>query len=644
MNNTKHTPINNDTAIELRVARYTSRLMTQSQSDTMLADIGAAVTAAQPTNVQQSVAFMTIVTGFIADVAPSDGGSLNDFLNEATISRWVSTSRTEGKSAKTLSTRRGILMRVLRAHRGVAAHIRNGPARRPTTAPLTDEQIDLLAQGCLASCRSAWRGFVAHVGAGVPIATPGILFASGKFSYAASSTTAWMVAYTGHSDALTALAGDYLIDADWEALRDVADDLGIALTRDIVAQTYRFLASSDERLTVGERLRQFHLTQISTTSLSHFLRADAHVLSASDRFHLREGFRNGDCTETTTSTLSVRVHSRASEEVSTPVTRMTSRAAVKRLTIERVAEMSARQMRSQPVLDYLATFIPDRDDAIWLSIADCARTSVARCNFTSIKQAREHIVALSTYLRWRAEHGLACDASSLSFAAIDVFFARGMPDLSKRTKGDYRSRLRHVAACANASIDAPPSLELGHNAVNPGYDAKEEQDLRRWARMQSQLEVRRRLCAIVGLCGGAGLSSRELRALKRNDIDVEEDGTIVVSVAGQRPRQTVVRRAYEELVHIALSGLKRDQLLLPALKSSSPITAIVKGADDLGCTVTLDTRRLRTTWICWLMGQHVSLKLAFEASGLQSARTFYDMLAHLPAVAPLNELRDGGAK
>jgi len=44
------------------------------------------------------------------------------------------------------------------------------------------------------------------------------------------------------------------------------------------------------------------------------------------------------------------------------------------------------------------------------------------------------------------------------------------------------------------------------------------------------------------------------------------------------------------------------------------------------------------------MRQHVSLQLAFEASGLQSARTFTDMLAHLPVNANLSELRDGGAK
>jgi len=100
---------------------------------------------------------MTIVTGFIADVAPSTGGSLGDYLNEATISRWVSTNANAGPSRKTLNTRRGVLNRLLRAHRGVAASITNSPARRPTTAPLSLEDVATLAKGCRASCPSAWR-------------------------------------------------------------------------------------------------------------------------------------------------------------------------------------------------------------------------------------------------------------------------------------------------------------------------------------------------------------------------------------------------------------------------------------------------------------------------------------------------------
>lgn len=637
---------NTTQAIKDRVARYKSTRLTVAQRETMSRDICAAIVAAQPSTAHESVAWMTIVSGFIADVAPSTGGSLSDYLNEATISRWVSTNANAGKSRKTLNTRRGVLNRTLRAHRGVAANITNGPARRPTIAPLSPIEVARLAKGCQASCRSAWRGFVAHVAAGVPVGTLGARFDTGVVTVLSTKTQQWLVAHKDDELATLAnLGGDHLIDADWEALKDVANELGIALTRDIAVQTYRLLAVNDDRFSIAERLVYFNVNEKGVTAVAQLLGRFPSVLSEIEKIQLRDGLLNGVCASASRSALLGRARVRGSEEDVALLTRKTSRAAAKRLAAERSAEIAEKRLRARPVEDYLATFVPDRDDTIWNAIALSVRSAVGRCNFGSVQKAREHAVALAAYLRWRVEQGTSVEmTSALTFAAIDVFYVQGMSDLSKRTRGDYRLRLRFIATVCNASIDAPPALELGHNAVNPGYDAVEERSLRRWALMQSQPEVRRRLCAIVSLCAGAGLSSTELRALRRCDITVDPDGTFVVSIPGQRPRQSVIRRTYEEMVTIAIAGLDPDQLVLPALKSSSPITAIVKGADELGCTVALDTRRLRTTWICWLMRQHVSLQLAFEASGLQSARTFTDMLAHLPINANLSELRDGGAK
>ena len=312
---------------------------------------------------------------------------------------------------------------------------------------------------------------------------------------------------------------------------------------------------------------------------------------------------------------------------------------------ERTAAAAAKTIRTAPIEDYLATFVPDNDDDVWGSIAETVRSTVASCEFATIETARKHAVTLTAFLRWRVGQGYSTETtSSLTYANVDVYYVHGMTDLSARSRRDYRSRLRHLAEKGNASVKAPPQLKLGHNQVNPGYHEREELELRRIALVQTNPEIRRRLCAIVGLCAGAGLSSTELRGACRYDISVDDDGTITVTVGGDRPRRTVVRREYERHVMAAIDGLSSKQSLLPQLKSASPITAILKGADlHQGCPA-IDTRRLRTTWICWLMRQRVPLQLAFAASGLQSARTFYDMLDHLPDLVNLNDLRDGGAR
>jgi hypothetical protein len=360
---------------------------------------------------------------------------------------------------------------------------------------------------------------------------------------------------------------------------------------------------------------------------------------------LRDGRAEGECTDCDASALSGQPQLRTSKEDTAALTRKTSRAAAKRLAEELMASATQKSLKAEPVLNYLASYVPDQDDEVWDSIAQKVRGTVTTCQFVSVETARKHAVALAAFLRWRASEGCSTEiASSLTFAVVDAFYVHGMPDLSARSKRDYRSRLRHLAEKSNASVKAPPSLKLGHNTVNPGYDERQERELRRVALVQTDPEVRRRLCAIVGVCAGAGLSSTELRATCRCDISIDDDGTMTVSVGGERPRRTVVRREYERHVLIAIDGLSPEQTLLPELKSASPITAILKGADLHESCPAIDTRRLRTTWICWLMRQRVPLQLAFAASGLQSARTFYDMLEHLPALVSLGDLRDGGAK
>ena len=629
--------------IENRLARYRSRMLTDAQRDTLHVDICEAVIAAQPSSASEAVAWMTIATTFLADVAPASGCTLDDCLTDAMISHWVSTSALAGKSRHTLKTRRGVLERILRARRGSTASIVSGPARRASSTHLSADRITALLGACSNDCDSALRGFFGYIGAGVPIGTRGVRFVTDGEARLASTGQTWYVA--ARVDNLTNLDGHYLLDDDWSALRDVASTLGLTMSKNIAAQTFRFIALNDDAFSLAERLTRYRLSDESVSAIVRQLPPITNEDWETAQPRLRDACAIAECSEVPASALSLRPPERGRGEAHHLVSRKTSRAAAKRLAQQRAAESAARSERSAPVANYLASYVPDQDDQVWESIAETVRTAVARCQFLTIETARKHAVSLTAFLRWRSSSGESIDiATALNYAAIDAFYVHGMPDLSNRSRGDYRSRLRHIAVMTNASILAPPALRLGHNTVNPGYDEREEITLRRVSLKQSNGEVRRRLCAIVGFCAGAGLSSAELRALRRCDVVVGDDGLVIVTIHGPRAHRTVVRRIYERHVLIALEGLRDDQLVLPELKSSSPITAILKGADLLDQAPAIDTRRLRTTWICWLMTQRVPLQVAFEASGLQSARTFYDMLDHLPVIARIDDLRDGGAK
>ena len=640
-NQNHNKPANETESIAKRLDRYNSLKLTAGQRDTMLSQVRSAVLGAKPNDSGEAIRWMTYVTGFIHDVAPETGGSFDDYFTDAMISTWVSRSVLAGKARHTLMTRRGALTRILRAHRGLAVGKETQPSRETLTAPLALIDVQRLLSACTNDSRSALRGFIAHVLSGVPVGTMGARFWTNGDTWIAGAKGTWFAAPIDRD--VSELDGDYLIEEDWRALKDVANTLGVHLSASVTAQTFRKLAVLDELFPLGERFARYGLSERSVDAIWPHLVSIQQWEISSDL--LRGTGLSFVCATSRSSALSSRTRTRGPKEGGQDLTRKTSRAAAKRLSDQRIAEKACRSEKAAPIEDYLATFVPDQDDAVWESIATAVRASVARCQFSSIQTAKAHAVTLTAFLRWRASMGQSTTPTdALTFATIDAYHVHGMPDLGERSRRDYRSRLRHIATTVNASVDAPPSLRLGYNQVNPGYTISEEAILRRVAITQSLPEVRRRVCAIVGFCAGAGLSSSELRDLKRSEVIVEDDGTITVNVRGDRPRRTVVRRLYERHVTVALAGLKAEQTVLPTLKSSSPITAILKDADLFGDSPVIDTRRLRTTWITWLMTQRIPLQLAFEASGLQSARTFYDQLAHLPVTNDVSELRDGGAK
>jgi hypothetical protein len=57
----------------------------------------------------------------------------------------------------------------------------------------------------------------------------------------------------------------------------------------------------------------------------------------------------------------------------------------------------------------------------------------------------------------------------------------------------------------------------------------------------------------------------------------------------------------------------------------------------------IEARRLRTTWLTWLVTNRVPLNVILSAAGLTSARSLTDLIAALPPSEPGDLLRNGGA-
>lgn len=76
---------------------------------------------------------------------------------------------------------------------------------------------------------------------------------------------------------------------------------------------------------------------------------------------------------------------------------------------------------------------------------------------------------------------------------------------------------------------------------------------------------------------------------------------------------------------------------------SNPAARVIADAQLFDDVPKVDMRRLRTTWITWLVTERIPLDIILSASGLTSARTLIDMIATLPSTNTTELLRDGGA-
>lgn len=634
----------NDPTISERLRRYRPSSLSATQLSRFLASMREVVLAAGPRHYEEARNWLSVLAAFVGETATPAARTLAEIFTDAAVSRWVGQSAQEGRSRHTLKTRRGTLARLLAAQRGAQTSERRATTSRRQASPITTAQLEALFACCNQDSLSARRGALAHLLAGVPVGTRRARFEGDSSSLAVVTASQRYFIPPSMID-MAGVGECYLNEEDWVALKDLATELGLLLTPSVALRMSRQAALSDTSLTLAQRIERYGVSEDGCSAVLGVAieLSDDEFLTGSSI--LRDGSASGVCTNAAAAAPSGSPRPRGTKEAGQQMARKTSRAAAQRLAAQRMAEAATRAQTAQPVADYLATYVPDECDEIWTQIAGSVRRAIEDCQFQTVETARKYAVALNAYLRWRAQHGQSTDiTTALTFAPIDEFFARGLCDLSDRSRRDYRSRLRTLAQRANASVGAPPALRLGHNQVNAGYSLAEERLIRRAALNQYKPRARQRLCAIVGFCAGAGLSSEELRELRRRDCTIHDDGTIEVRVPGKRPRRTVVRRIYERHVLIALQGLNGDDLVLTALKCASPITAILKDADLYGNLPAIDTRRLRTTWIEWLMDQRVPLALAVEASGLRSSRTFWDILSRRSASFTFGELREGGTK
>jgi hypothetical protein len=287
-------------------------------------------------------------------------------------------------------------------------------------------------------------------------------------------------------------------------------------------------------------------------------------------------------------------------------------------------------------------------DVEWAAIWDVHREVMNRAGFVTKATLDKYVAVVAGFLVWCHQRHLPLVIESVfTRDTIDAFYVGGMTAHKHATRNDYRSRLHGLAPKVNPTLVAPTVFATdGYQHVRPGYTETEEAMIRRVALRQRRPLTRRQVCAVVGFGAGAGLDGKDLRSLRAQDVTVSDDG-IEVQVTGPRPRVTVVRHDYEQLVLIGIETLHPASLVLGRDIDRKSITSNILGrADVFDDAPKIEVSRLRSTWLMSLMRRSVPIQVILDAAGLQTARSLTDLVPHLAPLEPGDNhdwLRGGAA-
>lgn len=289
----------------------------------------------------------------------------------------------------------------------------------------------------------------------------------------------------------------------------------------------------------------------------------------------------------------------------------------------------------------VALYRPDFvDPEHWTRIEEFVRAAVADMNYATSRETRDALVKLTRHVYWCWQSGAYELDRQVIFRreVIAESIDKGMAAFGKRTRGTYRSRLFAMSdefLTGTRRQAAVPKIGAGDPSTP--YTAAQVTTLRNWAAQQNTDYRRVQATLLLSLGLGAGLSAREMAAVRCGDIDIDDHG-VIVNVRGERARQVPVLAAWEEpLAVIAKAALRPEQwVLTPGRKveyDRSFVTSLAGRTSNRPFAI--GARKLRATWLVHHLAEGTPIKALYVASGVSSPEALFRYVQFVPDMDPL---------
>jgi len=200
---------------------------------------------------------------------------------------------------------------------------------------------------------------------------------------------------------------------------------------------------------------------------------------------------------------------------------------------------------------------------------------------------------------------------------IDRFTAVGLPQYTLAGRNTMRSRLRRMAdVLLGPDRDPDRARPMGNSDASIPYDEQEIAALLSWAAGQPSGDRHGSAMALLSLGLGAGLSSREIAALRIGDIEVDDEGVVVVS-HGDRARRVPVLREWEDALVARIAGRSPDEWAFREGQEGGNRNLVSDFVARTYGGVGPQARRMHATWIVTHLEMGTPLVPLLRAAGLK---------------------------
>lgn len=285
---------------------------------------------------------------------------------------------------------------------------------------------------------------------------------------------------------------------------------------------------------------------------------------------------------------------------------------------------------------------------VWSNNAELGKRLVIGYRPSSPGHAKTVCSYVSRFLSWYIDsaHRHAAGYSGDVIAAEELLNLRLVEhfvveeDMPDRARSTTRSHLRRALL---SLTDAPKPFRGAHHRALAPYTPDECATFVAVATQQPTSVTSSNLCFIVGLALGAGLDAADIASLDRTcfkSVDLDGTDVFTVTVPTGRPRTVPVRHQYRPLVERALAlhaeRVEADtDALIGRRGGKNPMSATISRARLAdGQPLDMSVRRLRNTWLVAAMCANVPLADLMRAAGLESSRTFAELLPFCPPTDP----------